>query len=381
VTGGPRRRRVLADPAFRTRAANPYNARLYTAVQEAGWQVEEFSWVAMLRRQDVVHLHWPELTFLTSHRPAQNAARLAVFFGLLRLARLRGTRLFWTAHNIGSHEQRSTAALRRRLRRLWGRNVDGVLTLSADAIDAVRAEYPEFRDVPVTVTPHGHYRADYDFSVDRAEARRRLGIPESRTVVVHAGQIRPYKNVPALAAAVVEQADPKLLLLVAGKPDRPETATAVEQAVTAARTARPSAGPAPAPGSGELQAIDPVVWTRFAPLSESEMALYLRAADLVVLPYLAIQNSGSAILALSAGRPVVVPRIGAMGELAELVGSEWVHTYRGDFDAATLRGALDWWADTPRAAEPDLGALDWPRIAADTIAAWEASIAAPRPKR
>jgi hypothetical protein len=115
-------------------------------------------------------------------------------------------------------------------------------------------------------------------------------------------------------------------------------------------------------------------------LSDDRMALYLRAADLVVLPYRAIQNSGSAILALSADRPIVVPALGAMSELAAQVGDEWVHTYSGEFSAEVLTESLGWLKSRDRARSPDLSDLDWHRIALLTMAAYEAVISRPRPQ-
>ena len=67
--------------------------------------------------------------------------------------------------------------------------------------------------------------------------------------------------------------------------------------------------------------------------------MYLPATDLVVLPYRDILNSGSAVLALSFDRPVLVPRRGSLGDLQNHVGRQWVRTYEGDIGAAELEAA------------------------------------------
>jgi glycosyltransferase involved in cell wall biosynthesis len=113
-------------------------------------------------------------------------------------------------------------------------------------------------------------------------------------------------------------------------------------------------------------------------LSPDRIAMVLRAADLVVLPYRAIQNSGSAILALSADRPVVVPELGAMTELQRQIGADWVHTYSGDFTPAVLTDSLRWLRNGDRPARPDLTDLDWQTIAAETVAAYRDVLARPR---
>jgi beta-1,4-mannosyltransferase len=111
---------------------------------------------------------------------------------------------------------------------------------------------------------------------------------------------------------------------------------------------------------------------RFSLIPENEMQFHLNACDLAVFPYRDILNSGSAILALSFDRPVLVPAKGAMAELRELVGAEWVMTYDGELTGDVLREALQWATETPRPARCDLAALDWNTIADQTFAAYRA---------
>jgi len=71
---------VAAAPAYATRHANPYNALLADALSAAGAEVREFDLRDLVRRRpDIVHLHWPELLFLSTHRPWQARARVAAF--------------------------------------------------------------------------------------------------------------------------------------------------------------------------------------------------------------------------------------------------------------------------------------------------------------
>ena len=86
-----------------------------------------------------------------------------------RIARLRNdTKVVWTVHNVASHERRATPRLRAMHRRLLVEEVDGLLSLTAGGLAAARAAYPELAGVPGAVTPHGHYRDDYDFAASRA---------------------------------------------------------------------------------------------------------------------------------------------------------------------------------------------------------------------
>ena len=66
----------------------------------------------LVERTDVIHLHWPDLSFLSGPRLYRHVCRLALFYGSLALTRRRGTALVWTVHNVAAHEERSTARLR-----------------------------------------------------------------------------------------------------------------------------------------------------------------------------------------------------------------------------------------------------------------------------
>ena len=336
---------IEAEPAFRTAHANPYNARLYATIAAEGHTVRDLSYVRLFTRPiDIVHLHWPELTFLTG-RSWRVLARLLLFRAGLRVARLRNdTKLVWTVHNVASHEQRSTPRLRAMHRRLLADEVDALVSLSAGGLDAARAAYPELAAKPGAVTPHGHYRLDYDTSIPRADARAERGLDPDALVVASVGMIRSYKNIPALVRTVVGSGE-DVRLVIAGKPAGAELA---DEIVATAGT-------------------DPRVVLDLAFQSDAAITGWLRASDVVVLPYRAIQNSGSAILALSADRPVVVPALGAMRELQELVGSDWVRCYDGEFDADELARTLEW-AAMPRADRAPLDRLDWGSIALETIA-------------
>jgi len=346
VTGAGRPLVVEAEPAFRTAHANPYNARLYTTIARDGCVVRDLSYLRLAtRRIDIVHLHWPELTFLTG-RSWRVLARLLLFRAALGVARLRnGTKVVWTVHNVASHERRATPRLRKMLRRLIVEEVDGLLSLTAGGLETVREAYPELATLPSAVTPHGHYRDDYDFSASREEARARVGVRPDASLLVSLGMIREYKNIPELLRTVVGTGDPDVVLAVAGKPSSSALAEEIRSA------------------AGD----DPRVVLDLAFQSDAAMATWLRAADVVVLPYRAIQNSGTAVLALSADRPVVVPTLGAMRELQAMTGSDWVRCFDGDFDDREFRTSLDW-ARSPRADRAPIERLDWDGIAHDTVA-------------
>lgn len=342
---------VLASPAFENRRANPYNAALYTALQRRGVVVGEFAakrrvW---LESWDVVHLHWPDAA-LNSRNVFVAALRAAHLLARVLYTKLRGAKIVWTVHNLRAHHS-AHARLEAWLWRAFVPLVDGAISLSHSGRELARQKFPGLARKADFVIPHGHYRDCYENDYSQSAARLQLGLPPERPVIAFVGQIKTYKNIPALLHAFLEkkEADSAASLLIAGQPG--------------------SAGLA-----AELIAIangrDDVHF-RFGHIAETEMQLPLNACNLAVFPYRDILNSGSAILALSFDRPVLVPAKGAMAELRDMVGAEWVMTYEGKLTDEVLREALRWALEAPRPVRCDLGALAWDTLAAQTLAAYE----------
>lgn len=341
--------RVMALPAFLNRASNPYNALLYSAVARAGVGVDDFSvWKLLVARPDVLHVHWPDY-FFSAPRPWETAAKALGFVLLIGSVRLRRTPVVWTVHNLRAHEQRH-ARLEARLWRWFVRRIDGYIALTAGGQAAALARFPTLGSRPGFVIPHGHYRDEYPDQVGRDAARADLGLPHLAPVVCFLGAIRSYKNVPELVDAFRLVSDPAWRLVIAGKPSPADLGPAL-------------AGRAAAEARIRLD-------LEFVP--RERVQLYLRAADLLVFPYRDVLNSGSALLALSFGRPILVPERGAMAELRQTVGAEWVRTYWGELRAETLVEAMAWATTTPRDERPVLRELDWDEIANQTVLAYKA---------
>lgn len=355
-----RQLRIVAQPAFTRRELNPYTWELSTSLQAAGMQVDEFSRDEVLRGgHDIWHLHWPdaEAQFARGnlHLIVRRSVRLLM---LLHSARSRGTRVIWTIHNLRSHEQRFPR-VEEWFWRLFIRQVDGVISLNKRCVDVAIERFPRLARVPLFVVPHGHYRESYPNTITRAEARLALGIEQDARVLSFVGQIREYKNVPQLISLVRELRDPTVVLLVAGRTSSPS----LEERL------RVAAG-------GDRR-----VHLHLRLVGEQEMQMFLNAADLVVLPYEEVLNSGAALLALSFNRPVLVPEAGALPELQDLVGPSWVRMYRSSLTKDALDDGLHWARSTQRPSEAPLRPYDWAEVARGTIAAYRSVVAAQGSRR
>jgi glycosyltransferase involved in cell wall biosynthesis len=340
--------RGLASPAFSTRGRNPYNWLLYTHLQALDVEVEEYSRRRLLAGgYDVWHLHWPEAPLNEPSAVRALAGVLELLF-MLRVARRRGTKVLWTIHNLSAHEERHPR-LARWFARAFVRQVDGYISLTKAGQTLALHKYPQLGRVPGFVMPHGHYRTVYPDHLDRAAARTRLGLGPRAVVLAFVGQLRRYKGVEALCRAFRTLRNDEIHLLIAG--------AATDDMAAAIRAA-----------AGD----DPRITLHPAFIQDADLHVYLRAADLVVLPFVDVLNSGSALLALSFDVPILVPSTATLRELRDAVGSEWVFTYDGCITTNALSGAIDALQSTRRVGRPPLDSMAWPTIARQTLNAMRA---------
>lgn len=340
---------MLAWPGLGARAKNPYTWLLYSHLADLGVEVRDFTPArALAGGYDILHVHWPEKALMVKGWAARAMGAVAGRL-VLEAARRHGASVVWTTHNERPHEGRNgwleqwywSGVLRR---------VDGLIHPSAASQTAVEAAYPALARLPHAVVHLGHFRGSYPDRISRDEARAGFGLAPGASVIAFLGLLRPYKNVPRLIAAVrALPPERQAVLLVGGEPLDREIAAEILAAAEE----------------------DPRVRLALGRVPDEDVQRYLRAADVVALPFTDITNSGSALLALSFDRPVLVPRRGAMGELQALVGADWVRTYEGPLTPAVLDEALAW-ARAPRVSAPDLSPLDWEAIAGQTLAFYRA---------
>lgn len=332
--------RILATP--RSQDSNPYCDLLYSEMERQGSVVDGYRVSRLLSgTYDVWHLHWPE-GFFQEGSTAKAAVRIVAFVVLLLWARLNGTRVVWTMHNLEAHENRHPA-LEGLFWRVFPSLVHATISLSEQATHLAFEKMPSLRRKPSVVIPHGHYRPVYPRTMTPVEAREELGLAPDHHVGLYFGAIRKYKEVPSLLQSFRDLPGETRQLLVVGNPRTSELRDQVQEAVTQ----------------------DPRATDILEFVPDEAVQRYFLAADLAVVPQREFLNSGSALLALSFDRPVLAARQGSMIDVQEHVGTEWVRLFDGDLTAQDLDEALDW-ADRPRPKEAPLDDLSWTNIARRT---------------
>lgn len=149
----------------------------------------------------------------------------------------------------------------------------------------------------ITVIPFGINNSVPQTDLTRSDARKQLGVHSDEKVILFFGNIAPYKGleylVDAYESLVAE--DNRYSLIVAGRPkDCEEYWSALKNRISGISTVKIRLIPT------------------FIPDEDTEV--YFKAADVLVLPYRHIYQSGVLLLGYSFGLPVIASNVGSLNE-------------------------------------------------------------------
>lgn len=330
---GPQKVELIYWPGY----SNPYQ-RLFYGLPTAQFspkagEIDDAQAALKAGKADQVcfHIHWLNGLFGGADRAAA-ARKIAAFLEELRSFVADGGVVFWTVHNLQEHDI-AEGPVETKARQEIVRLAQSIFVHGPAARDSVLSLLPEAAP-KLKIIPHGNYIGVYPDVITPAAARRKLGLTPEDTVFANLGLVRKYKGVTALCSAV-SGLDGAVLAVAGGL--NAETQDEISEIFAATPQARLYPGWVP----------------------DTDLQLYLNAADFIALPYQASLTSGAAILALSFGVPVIAPQLGAFPEVIE----DGVSGFLYDPNAADgLQDALKRAMDQPR-----------PARAAMRVAAYEAA--------
>jgi D-inositol-3-phosphate glycosyltransferase len=153
------------------------------------------------------------------------------------------------------------------------------------------------RESIVSVIPFGINNSVPNTGLTPSQAKQRLGVGEDERTILFFGLIRPYKGLEYLAAAFLQLAATRreYRLIIAGQPMK--WIKKYWDQIQATINRHASRG----------QVIQRI---QFIP--DEEIELYFKAADVLVLPYTQIYQSGVLLLAYSFGLPVIASDVGSL---------------------------------------------------------------------
>jgi glycosyltransferase involved in cell wall biosynthesis len=151
------------------------------------------------------------------------------------------------------------------------------------------------------IVPHGSFVGLYPNTASKLESRKHLGIDQKKFTFLFFGMIREYKGIDTLLEVFPEilKAHPGTQLIIAGACNDNKLRQKIENAQEMYKNS---------------------IYTRLEQIPDEEIQYYFNAADIAVFPFKRITTSGSVLLALSFGVPVIYPLLGNMKEIPENAG-------------------------------------------------------------
>lgn len=257
-------------------------------------------WLWQKRHEiDVIHIQWIQphyRTMILGRWGIENPFSFLRFIGKLLWAYLLGYKLVWTVHNLMPH-QNYLPWLNYAGRLLVTRMAHAIIGHCCYSISAVKERF--YRQHKSYLVPHGNYVGAYPNETDQKSARQRLGLADEDFVFLFLGHIKAYKGIDVLLESFRKLPQQNCTLLICG-----ECRSALRR-----RTLL------------KLATQDPRIRFVFDYIPNEDLQYYFSASNVVVAPFQNILTSGSVILGLSLGRPVIAPSQGCLPELVtERVG-------------------------------------------------------------
>jgi D-inositol-3-phosphate glycosyltransferase len=216
---------------------------------------------------------------------------------LMLYYRLFGKRIVLTAHNVNMRKRDGRDSWFNRFSlRIQYRLCDHILVHTATMKDELVADFgiPSPR---VSVIPFGINNTCPTTSLGRRQARECIGLGPSEKILLFFGQIAPYKGLEYLIGAFSEIAklEEGYRLIIAGKVKKVYLAywNEIQNKIAA----------------GEIRRH---IIERIEHVPDEEVELYFKAADVVVIPYAEIFQSGVPFLSYSFGLPVIATDVGSL---------------------------------------------------------------------
>lgn len=309
---------------------NPFQSLLYKRFPYNGIAVgpilRPFKLTSLLDFQKMasgvsLHLHWNAWMTSGFDDPTQARNMAMGVVGRLEKLRSQGANVVWTVHNLYPHDARFMELeleIQQRISDLA--NVVHVMSRSTpSAMTGIVKLDPE----KILYSPHPSYRGAYPDSITREEARNTLGIGPHEIVFLMFGAIKPYKGLSRLLEAldhvVDRNPDQHFRLVIAGAPDSSSgTAEFMKKAL-----AHPNV----------------LIEPNRVPADRAQY--FLRAADIGLVNYERILNSGASLLYQTFGLPVVATDTEPLREGLLDAGSVFVKGTSSEDFALAMTDAAD----------------------------------------
>lgn len=312
-------------------SGNPYQRLLIKALERENVDIIdlELSTIFPLTSQgvrsesvDLIHIDWmyqfymSKPTNLNLINVLVTIVRSFTFILDLCIVSISDTGLIWTVHDKYQHE-REFQRTERLVNEATFVLADEIVVKCDAAGRIIENEYT-FADMDTfQAIRDGNYQGVYPDTTSQQEARERLSVDENTFVYLYFGFIRRYKGVDTLIKAFKHSDQLNAELWVVGNPANEDLEQELRRLSTEEENVK--------------------LTLEFIP--EESVQQYLNMADVLVLPFRDILNSGSIYLGLTFGLPIITPRIGCIPSVVSNENEELLYDGSTEMLRETLNKA------------------------------------------
>lgn len=273
-----------------------------------------------------------------------------MIFFILKISKAH---IIFTPHDIRSFKPGKSAIFQNLLYKLS----DVIIVHNAANKNLLIEEF-DLSGKDIEIILHGNYNYFLNPSITKDMARRKIGVPENKKMILLFGSIRPGKGVEtAIKAMKFLIQDKDIILLISGKPARGYDISALKAGI-------------------KYEELSGKVILRDNFVDDDMVGYYYKSADVVVIPYERAYESGVLRHAFSCGKATIISNVQIFSEFA-VDGQNCLIFKAGD--PLDLAKKIDYIFEYPDIAEKIASAgkrlsddkWDWRDIANKTRAVYE----------
>jgi glycosyltransferase involved in cell wall biosynthesis len=250
----------------------------------------------------VSRYYWSLVCYAATARPVlfhllwNNKLELLDRTVLMLYYRLLGKKVVLTVHNVNIRERDSNDSWLNRVSLRIQYSLSDHLFAHTERM---KAELVTKFDIPaskVSVIPFGINNTVPNTNLSSAEAKRRLGVKNNDKVILFFGNIAPYKGLEYLVDAFIKllKLDETYRLIIVGRPKGPKDYwEGIQKTIRSNGIAHRT-----------IERIECV--------PDEETELFFKAADVLVLPYTHVFQSGVLFLGYGFGLPAIAADVGSL---------------------------------------------------------------------
>jgi glycosyltransferase involved in cell wall biosynthesis len=217
---------------------------------------------------------------------------------LMLYYRLLGKKVILTAHNVNAGKRDANDSYLNRISLRVQYKLSAHIFVHTEKMKSELVSEFSIPESKVSVIPFGINNTVPNTSLSSAQAKRQVGVSGSDKTMLFFGNIAPYKGLEYLIAAFTEvsKEDERYRLIIVGKPKGSEGYWRKIQQTIASSGIR-----------------DRII-EKIEYIPDETTELYFKAADVLVLPYARIFQSGVLFLGYSFGLPALAADVGPLKE-------------------------------------------------------------------